>query len=234
VKLGGYRREKSSDCTPRFFRFAAPPTPGIRLALSQHALDVGKGLIVKALVPVLDAITIPFFYVDRDTISLNMSDIRLSGVVLGNVTAALDSSDNGVLFSIAQLSATINAKFYVRSDVWPNPSGSGTAVVTVSGASAGLVIAIGAVDEHANVSAVDAHASAGSLNIQLSGNGITWALNLLKGVITQVIENVIASKVPGVFEEVPSVLHDWSACDEGCDELENAASACIHLQCVAV
>jgi hypothetical protein len=152
---------------------------------------------VQALIPTLDKITVPWLFVDQDTISLNMSDIRLSGVALGNVTAALDPSAGGVTFAIGSLTATVNADFYVRSDVWPNPSGTGTAVVGISGASAGLVIAVSALNAHVNVTALQPYASAGSLDINLSGNGITWALNLLKGVITKVIEGVVASKVPG-------------------------------------
>ncbi len=199
------RKTASSLQIERYFLLdllfcVAPPTPGIRIALSQHAIDIARVLLVNAITPILDNVTVPFIYVDEDTIAVNISDIRLSQVSLGNVTAELDPSNGGVTFAIANLCTTVNANFYVRSDVWPNPSGTGTAVITVSGASAGVVITVSTLNEHVNVTALNAYASAGNLGIQLNGNGITWAINLLKGVITKAIANLIATKVPGLTE----------------------------------
>lgn len=50
----------------------APATPGIRAAISQGAIDKIKALVLAAVVPALDNVSVPFFYIDQDTISMNM------------------------------------------------------------------------------------------------------------------------------------------------------------------
>ena len=50
----------------------APPTPGIRAALSQNAVERMKEIVVADLLPILNNISIPYFYVDADSITLNM------------------------------------------------------------------------------------------------------------------------------------------------------------------
>lgn len=96
------------------------------------------------------------------------SDIKLSGVALSGVSATL-SPGVGIVASVGSLNCIVNADFYVRSDVWPNPSGSGAAVVTVSGATAALTVEVGTDALHVALSAEGVSASAGALDIQLSG-----------------------------------------------------------------
>jgi len=181
-------------------QLASSVLPGIKSTISQTGLNYARDVGLAYLQQKLNGmtVTVPNQSGEKDSIEWTISNIVVRDIKIP-VGDAVIVSGSGLQFSTSSISASLTANWHGREKIWPHPSGSGTAQVTLSATSAITLIKFSVDNGHPKVDAQGTSVHVGKVDVKFSGSHLDFLLNLLKGLFEGVIktaaENGIANAI---------------------------------------
>jgi len=180
--------------------------PGVVSVLTQSGLNYASQEGLKALQQRLNGlvVTVPDQSGEKDSIEWTISSITITGFNLPDLLTQF-TAGVGFTLSTSDISASLHAHWHAREKIWPHPSGSGDATVSLSSVSMNTEIRLGQANGRLTVSDMSTSVSIGHLDIHFSGSGLDWLLNLLKGLFEGSIKH---SSEKGISDGITKAVND--------------------------
>lgn len=172
--------------------------PGIRLRVTDKALQYVDSIAVQLLNEKVKTATIPDVNGDADTpvghISYSLSSVHFNSLSIPSSTFKTVAGI-GLQLQISSASASLSGNWHYRKDHWPHISDSGSFDLDVNGLTVTLKTKLG-VDStgHPTIAAAGCSSSIGSVKIHFHG-GASWLYNLFDKYVDGKIKGTLQDKL---------------------------------------
>ena len=175
---------------------------GVDAALSNYAIDYLVSTLVPSLVKKFSNIAVPPVSGNKDGFDYSLDNIVCSGLTVGGQSAGL-SPPSGLSAGLSGVGLGCTADWSFKLSSWPHqPSGSGSADVSISSSSMAIEVNLGAASLRPTISCGSASLDIANLQITLHGSAWDWLLDLFKGLLESSIRGALNDQVPGIIRSL--------------------------------
>jgi lipopolysaccharide-binding protein len=177
--------------------------PGVKLTLSQNALNYLKDVGMKILEQKLSTLSIPDLNGNEKSpigdIKWSLNSIKLTNIQIPQTSIHI-VPNVGLQIFISNLGIHLNLHWHYSEKSWPHIGDSGTADIDSSGISASVELKIIEESQKPKVYVVSSSVSISSLNIHLHG-GASWLYNFFINILHDKIKNSIQDALNRAIKE---------------------------------